>query len=156
MYISQEKNKSATSEIHTCPLLQAHCPSPGPLHLLPDHWQTLFTSQPDSNHTLHPIPTNLPIIKKSANSSRYPSVLNGHIVVYPKAMAPHSGTLAWKIPWTEESGRLQSMGLRRVGHDWVTSLSLLCIGEGNGKPLQCSCLGNPRDGVAESDMTEVT
>ena len=34
-----------------------------------------------------------------------------------KAMAPHSSTLAWKIPWTEEAGRLQSMGLLRVGHD---------------------------------------
>ena len=41
-----------------------------------------------------------------------------------KAMAPHSSTLAWKIPWTEEPGRLQSMGLLRVGHNWVTSLSL--------------------------------
>ena len=41
-----------------------------------------------------------------------------------KAMAPHSSTLAWKIPWTEEPGRLQSMGWWRVGHDWVTSLWL--------------------------------
>ena len=41
-----------------------------------------------------------------------------------KAMAPHSSTLAWKIPWTEEPGRLQSMGSQRVGHDRVTSLSL--------------------------------
>ena len=39
-------------------------------------------------------------------------------------MAPHSSTLAWKIPWTEEPGRLQSMGSLRVGYDWVTSLSL--------------------------------
>ena len=39
-------------------------------------------------------------------------------------MEPHSSTLGWKIPWTEEPGGLQSMGLRRVGHDWVTSLSL--------------------------------
>ena len=39
-----------------------------------------------------------------------------------KAMAPHSSTLAWKIPWTEEPGRLQSMGSLRVGHDWATSL----------------------------------
>ena len=144
-----------------------------------------------------------------------------------KEMAPHFSTLAWKIPWTEEPGRLQStgsqrvghnwvmthtktgkslslsiltpplkqctsetstqcpkyfevflfsfgegngnplqysclenpmdwgawgrlqsMGLWRVGHDWVTSLSLSCIGEGNGNPLQCSCLENPRDGGA--------
>ena len=113
-----------------------------------------------------------------------------------KAMAPHSSTLAWKIPWTEEPGRLQSMGSQRVGHCWATSLSLFtcmhwrrkwqptpvflpgeshgrrslvgcspwglkesdtaerlhfhfsfaCIGEGNGNPLQCSCLENPRDG----------
>ena len=60
-------------------------------------------------------------------------------------MAPHSSTLAWKIPWTDEPGRLQSMGSLRVGHDWATSLSLSCIGEGNGNSLQCSCLENPRD-----------
>ena len=41
-----------------------------------------------------------------------------------KAMAPHSSTLAWKIPWTEEPGRLQFMGPLRVRHDWATSLSL--------------------------------
>ena len=39
-----------------------------------------------------------------------------------KEMATHSSTLAWKIPWTEEPGKLQSMGSQRVGHDWVTSL----------------------------------
>jgi len=39
-------------------------------------------------------------------------------------MAPHSSTLAWKIPWTEEPGGLQSMRSLRVRHDWVTSLSL--------------------------------
>ena len=67
-----------------------------------------------------------------------------------KAMAPHSSTLAWKIPWMEEPGGLQSMGSRRVVHDWATllSFSLLCIGEGNGNPPQCSCLENPRDGGA--------
>ena len=63
-----------------------------------------------------------------------------------KKMAPHSSTLAWKIPWTEEPGRLQSMGSQRVGHDWATSLS--CIGKGNGNPPQCSCLENPGDGEA--------
>ena len=110
-------------------------------------------------------------------------------------MATHSSTLAWKIPWVEEPGRLQSMGSRRVRHDWATSLSLFtfmhwrrkwqptpvflpeesqgqkslvgcrlwgrkesdtteqlhfhyslsCTGEGNGNPLQYSCLENPRD-----------
>ena len=44
-------------------------------------------------------------------------------ITYLVLMAPHSSTLAWKIPWTEEPGGLQSMGSRRVGHDWVTSLS---------------------------------
>ena len=65
-------------------------------------------------------------------------------------MATHSSILAWKIPWTEEPGRLRSMGSWRVGHDWATSLSLFtsCIGEGNGTLLQCSCLENPRDGGA--------
>ena len=42
-----------------------------------------------------------------------------------KAMAPHSSTLALKIPWAEEPGRLQSMGWLRVGHNWATSLSLI-------------------------------
>ena len=122
------------------------------------------------------------------------------VCIHSKAMAPHSSTLAWKIPWTEEPGRLQSMGSLRVRDNWVTSLSLLlftfmhwrrkwqptpvvllgesqgrgslvscrlwghteldtterlpfrfsfsCIGEGNGNPLRCSCLENPRDGGA--------
>ena len=65
-------------------------------------------------------------------------------------MATHSSTLAWRIPWREEPGRLQSMGSLRVSHDRATSLSLFlsCIGEGNSNPLQCSCLENPRDGGA--------
>ena len=42
-----------------------------------------------------------------------------------KEMATHSSILAWRIPWTEEPGRLRSMGLQRVGHYWATSLSLL-------------------------------
>ena len=39
------------------------------------------------------------------------------VIISEKAMAPHSSTLAWKIPWTEEPGELQSMGSHRVGHD---------------------------------------
>ena len=67
-----------------------------------------------------------------------------------KAMAPHSSTLAWRIPWVEEPGRLQSTGSLGVGHNWVASLPfpLSCTGEGNGNPLQCSCLENLRDGGA--------
>ena len=64
-----------------------------------------------------------------------------------KAMAPDSSTLAWKIPWTEEPGGLQSMGSETTEqHHFHFSLS--CIGEGNGNPLQCSGLENPRDGGA--------
>ena len=60
-------------------------------------------------------------------------------------MAPHSSTLAWKIPWTEEPGRLQSMDTTERLH---FHFSLACIGEGNGNPFQWSCLENPRDGGA--------
>ena len=64
-----------------------------------------------------------------------------------KPMAPHSSTLAWKIPLTEEPGRYSPWG--RWGLDTTERLhfhfSLSCIGEGNGNPLQCSCLENPRD-----------
>ena len=73
-----------------------------------------------------------------------------HLLISGLQMAPHSSTLAWKIPWTEEPGRLQSMGLLRVGHTEQLHFhfSLSCIGEGNGNPLQYSCLENPRDGGA--------
>ena len=85
-----------------------------------------------------------------------------------KAMAPHSSTLAWKIPWTEEPGRLQSMGSLRVRHDWATSLSLftfmhwrrkwqstpvLLPGESQGWG---SLVGCRLWGRTESDTTETT
>ena len=85
-----------------------------------------------------------------------------------KAMAPHSSTLAWKIPWTGEPGGLQSMGWLRVRHDWATSLSLFpCMhwrrkwqptpvflpGESQGRG---SLVGCRRRGRRESDTTEVT
>ena len=57
-------------------------------------------------------------------------------------MAPHSSSLAWRIPWMEEPGGLPSMGSLGVGHNGATSLSR--IGEDNGNPLQCSRLENPR------------
>ena len=78
-------------------------------------------------------------------------------------MAPHSSTLAWKTPRTKEPGspwgREESDTTERLHFHF----SLSCIGEGNGNPLQCSCLENPRDwgawwaafyGVVESDTTE--
>ena len=85
-----------------------------------------------------------------------------------KAIAPHSNTLAWKIPWAEEPGRLQFRGSRRVGHDWATSLSLFTFmhwrrkwqptpvflpGESHG---QRSLVGCRLWGRTESDTTEAT
>ena len=88
--------------------------------------------------------------------------------VLPKAMATHSSTLAWKIPWTEEPGGLQSMGSLRVRHDWTTSLSLFTFmhwrrkwqptpvflpGESQGRGSQ---VGWRLWGRAELDTTEAT
>ena len=84
------------------------------------------------------------------------------------AMAPHSSTLAWKIPWMEDPGRLKFLGSLRVGHDWATSLSLFTFmrwrrkwqptpvflpgeSQGWGSLVGC-CLW----GCTESDTTEVT
>ena len=62
-----------------------------------------------------------------------------------KAMAPHSSTLAWKIPWMEEPGRLQSMGLRSQARlsDFTFTFHFPAL-----EKAMCSCLENPRDGVA--------
>ena len=91
--------------------------------------------------------------------------LDGHM---EKAMAPHASTLAWKIPWMEELGGLQSMGSLKVGHNWATSLSLFTFmhwrrrwqptpvflpGESQG---QGSLVGCRLRGRTESDTTEVT
>ena len=59
--------------------------------------------------------------------------------VSEKAMAPHSITLARKIPWTEEPGRLQTMGLQTVGHDRATSLSA----DGGGEAHPCGAFLRP-------------
>ena len=68
-----------------------------------------------------------------------------------KAMASHSSTLNWKIPWMEEPGGLQSMGSLRVGHDWATSILLFTFtfhfhALEKEMATHCSCLENPRDG----------
>ena len=85
-----------------------------------------------------------------------------------EAMAAHSSTLAWKIPWMEEPGRLQSMGSLRVGHNWATSLWFFTFmhwrrkwqptpvflpGEAQGRG---SLVGCRLQGPTESDTTEAT
>ena len=84
-------------------------------------------------------------------------------------MAPHSSTHTWKIPWTEEAGRLQSTGSRGVGHDWATSLSLFTFihwrrkwqptpvflpgeSQGRGGPCGLPSLGSHRVGHDWSDL----
>ena len=84
-----------------------------------------------------------------------------HVKQLEKAMAPHSSTIAWKIPWTEEPGGLQSTWSWRVGHNWATSLSLFTFlhwrrkwqpipvflpGESQGRGSLVGC----RYGVAQS------
>ena len=89
-----------------------------------------------------------------------------HFHALEKEMATHSSVLAWRISGTAEPGGLPSTGSHRVGHDWSDLaaawghwgsdttgrlhlyFSLSCTGEGNGNPLQCSCLENLRDGRA--------
>ena len=113
---------------------------------------------------------------KSINSSALSLLLfpqsvkkiKASIVQPEEAMAPHCSTLAWKIPWMEEPGGLQSMGSRRVRHDWVTSLSLFTFmhwrrkwqptpvflpGESQGRG---SLVGSHLWGRTESDTTEAT
>ena len=86
-----------------------------------------------------------------------------------KTMAPHSSTLAWKIPRAEEPGRLQSMGLLGVGHDWATSLSLFTFmhwrrkwqptpvflpgeSQGRGSLVGCRLWGCTESDTTESDL----
>ena len=65
-------------------------------------------------------------------------------------MAPNSSTLAWRVPWAEEPVGCSPWGLEESNktEQLHFHFSLSCIGEGNGNPLQCSCLENPRDGGA--------
>ena len=110
----------------------------------------------------------IPIIFRKKKFS-FAVVNNSALVAWSeKAVAPHSSTLAWKIPWAEEPGRLQSMGSPRVGHDWVTSLSLFTFmhwrrkwqptpvflpgeSQGRGSLVGCCLWGH-----TESDTTEAT
>ena len=78
------------------------------------------------------------------------AIVLGLALISLRATAPPFSTFAWRIPWMEEPGRLHSM--ESLESDTTERLhfhfSLSCIGEGNGNPLQCSCLENPRDGEA--------
>ena len=117
-----------------------------------EHWLDQgWTSDPSCDHQI--------------SSSKFAGVYSEPA---EKAMTTHSSPLAWRIPWMEEPGRLQSMGLLRVRHDWATSLSLFTFmhwrrkwqptpaflpGESQGQRSLVDC---PLWGRTESDTTEVT
>ena len=107
-------------------------------------------------------------IRKSFSLSYLFGNLSLSAIYLERAMATYSSTLAWKIPWMEEPGRLQSMGSLRVGHDWATSLSLFTFmhwkrkwqptpvflpGESQGRG---SLVGCHLWGSTELDTTEVS
>ena len=111
------------------------------------------------NARLDEVQARIKIARRNINNLRY---------AVEKAMAPHSSTLAWKIPWTEEPGRLQSVGSRRVWHNWAISFSLFTFmhwrrkrqptpvflpgeSQGWGSLVGCCLWGH-----TESDTTEVT
>ena len=122
-----------------------------------------------SSHVLTVIPIlcfNVPL--NVSSKFPLPSNYDSFIIEMEKAVATHSSTLVWKIPWMEEPGGLQSMGSPRVGHDWATSLSLFTFmnwrrkwqptpvflpGESQGRGSLVGCLPLGR---TESDTTEAT
>ena len=88
-------------------------------------------------------------LDSKAQNERLEEMCTVYVVSLEKAMAPYSRTLAWKIPWTEKPGRLLHwVAKSRTRLSDFFHFSLSHIGEGNGNPLQCSCLENPRDGGA--------
>ena len=133
----------------------------------PKYWSFSFSISPSKEHP-GLISFRMDWLDLFAVQGTLRSLLQHHSSEMIKAMAPHSSTLAWKIPWTEELGRLQSMGSLRIGHDWATSLSLFTFmhwrrkwqptpvflpgeSQGRGSLVGC-CLW----GCTESDTTEVT
>ena len=108
--------------------------------------------------------------KASACSAGDPGSIPGSGDPLEKEMATHSSILAWKIPWTEKTGSLQSVGSQRVRHDWVTSLDFTSYIYISGKfgvcakllqlcltlcdPIQCSPLGSSVCGILQPRILE--
>ena len=76
-------------------------------------------------HLIHYVPIQEALVAQKGRASQVPPL--GQEDPLEKEMVTHSGTLSWKTQWKEKPDRLQSMGLQRVGHDQVTSLSLYSI-----------------------------
>ena len=144
-------------------------------HLSPSPLRGIITALLDGHFCLQPLMCQ--VLKPLSIQSIHANLLNGQKLLknkstlsppFEKAMAPHSSTLAWKISWMEEPGRLQSMGSLRVGYDWATSLSLFTFrhwrrkchptpvflpgeSQGWGSLVGCHLWGH-----TELDTTEVT
>ena len=88
----------------------------------------------------------------SLQHNNKPWLISGFIPILEKAMATDSSTLAWKIPWTKETCRLQSMGSLGFGHDSATSLSLFTFIPGMRKPGGLPSMGSHRVGHDWSDL----
>ena len=131
------------------------------VHRVPKRQTLLSTHRTSSQHLRQKVHSVWPLLNN--NHSHFHAMCSRFA---EKAMAPHSSTLDWKIPWMEEPCRLQSMGLLRVQHDWATSLSLFTFmhwrrkwqptpvflpGESQG---QGSLVGCYLWGRTESDTTE--
>ena len=111
-----------------------HYPVPNPLShfFLFFVFAICYSSTPQREQTLNPLTLSavslplthfMPITKSDQFQFLNIFLISPHSPIWV-LMATHSNTLAWKIPWMEEPGRLQFMGSQRVGHDWATSLSL--------------------------------
>ena len=111
-------------------------------HIVDRRFTVWATRKSHQNHLEYPLKPSAPwvrppeLLSPSVGLSEPGSCLQVMLITFPgtplgepllhfteRAMATHSSTLAWKIPWTEEPGRLQSMGSLGVGHNWATSLS---------------------------------
>ena len=135
--------------------------SEDPSHFIVQSNRNVFDIHPHSHLHIH--------LFKYCWEWLFPTIIlgTGHIIGSEKAMAPHSSTLAWKIPWTEEPGGLLSTGSRRVGHDFTftftfhfhalkkemaTHSSVLAWRiRGTGSLVGCRLWGR-----TESDTTEAT
>ena len=142
------------------------CESATSIHMSPPSWASHHTPPHPTPPGHHRAPSWAPCVHIAA--SHWLSVLHMVVYILEKAVAPHSSTFAWKIPWTEKPGGLQSMKVARVGHDWATSLSLFTFMHWRGKwqptPVflpgesqgRGSLVGCRLWGRTESDTTEAT
>ena len=122
-------------------------------------WRVIQQPPTPSQVTLPPVPAGMTGPRNSTDLFSLREALE-------KAMAPHSSTLAWRIPWTEEPGGVQSMRLWRVRHNWATSLSLFTFmhwrrkwqptplflpgeSQGQGSLVGCRLWGHKESGTTE-------